>query len=198
MFKKYGIEIFVTLGMTALLIGSFGSANLPVVTPTAKAEKRDYEPTEGDSSFLEASYRPPAASPQGGPGLHPPDVPPQGGSPGEVAWTCRIWADGRAVQEVRGKLKRSTLSAEQVKGLTGRLRRENALELGQKLPKDQTGGPRLGLHIGLRGGQVDLGLVLNDQARENSEARRFLRIWADIVTEVPSPNGEKPMRYLTP
>ena len=180
MIKQYWMEIIISLGMTFLLAFSFSANETkgPSVPASVERAQREYQSLSLDQPFLEGQFQ--AAKPA---------------VKGQTDWDIKVWKDGRVSVVAGGKTTPVQLEPTKVKMLLERLRREAALELRSKLPK-QTEGPLLTLRLKLVGGTEDYSLHYNQTIKSQPEARRFLRIWADLITDVPSPNHEKPMEYL--
>ena len=176
MFKKYWLEMAVTLGMTAMLASSFTTTSpQPYSTPQRQQARDDYRPAREDAVFFEADYQP---------GSHNPDR--------FKPWTLKLKGDGSWQGHTQGKLTPAQLNR-----LLARLRRELLLEMRERTrfvvdPKQ----PLLTLRLHLTGGEAEMKVPLTSQVKGQADGRRFLRVWADLVTEIPTPNGEKPMLYL--
>lgn len=166
--------------MTFLLAFSFTGkeTSAPTVPASVERAQREYQPLTPDEPFLEGQFE--AA---------------QGAPKGQTNWDIKVWGDGRVSVTSGDKTTPTHLEPTKVKMLLDRLRREAALELHSKLPK-QLDGPHLTIRLKLAGGTQEFGLHYNQAIKTQPEVRRFLRIWADLITDVPSPNHEKPMEYL--
>lgn len=102
------------------------------------------------------------------------------------AWSARIGSDGKLTRDWGPTLE---LRPEQVRALEASLRDERLDEL--KTSYGQGGDT---LELALDGHSV----AVSDPAgfKQNREVRRFLRVWAEVLTVSGSPNGDKPIDFL--
>ena len=113
-------------------------------------------------------------------------------------WTTTIYANRDAIQTVYGKRGKSVkLSTRQVRQLMAALRKERFWGLANEYPIEAKDGPTLILTVTARGRSRRVTVFLPSDKPKNEEVRRFLRVWALVLTLVPSPNpGQTPAGYI--
>ena len=107
-------------------------------------------------------------------------------------WTTTIYANRRAIQTVYGKRgKIVQLSTRQVGQLVAALRKERFWDLSNEYPIEAKDGPTLILTATANGHSRRVAVFLPSDKPKNKEVLRFLRLWALVLTLVPSPNREQ-------
>lgn len=194
-FRHYWIELGTLMLMTVLLTMSFTAGSpLPTGQRTPLKRSDPYHLGQPDSIWLRYGWTDSATHQSW-------DVQVRGDGQWQMALPklATPSADHRAGDK---GTKSGRLTPKALENLLHRAAREEALEWRQeRLRGDQnTPAPSLAqLHISLnlpdKNGAYEL-VWHGKTDNYNSEQRRFLRLWAELLTEIPSPRNEKAIDYL--
>jgi hypothetical protein len=118
-------------------------------------------------------------------------------------WKSTITADGKVVQEIhpgarqtenrpqREETKNFALTDEDLKELVATVRESRFFALEKKHSVDVTDSSTLVLRVTMNGKSHEVEVYAARLLKDKPEVKRFLRIWNEVLTKVPSPNLEQ-------
>ncbi len=111
-------------------------------------------------------------------------------------WKTTITADGKVDQVFQGSTKESRLTEKDLHDLIGKVEEADFFALKGRYEVNATDCPTLLLTVTRDKKTHKVAVYGSDFLKNDKEVRRFLPLWTEVLSKVPSPNPEqKPELY---